>query len=92
MYTLKNCLSDNLNLMKRSKYLNLVLVLIFQFFVVIAVAEMTGPSDPGGGPEAGDPPLGGGAPVGSGAVTLLLMAAAYGGKKYLDLRKQECED
>ena len=73
--------------MKRNRFINLFLILIFQLFAVTAIGEMTGPSDPGGGPETGDPPLGGGAPIGGGAAIMVVMAAAYGGKKVYDLRK-----
>jgi len=43
------------------------------------------PPDPGGDPT-GDP-VGGGSPVGSGLVILLSMGVAYGGKKFLDIKK-----
>lgn len=48
---------------------------------------MTAPVDPGGEPEGSDPPLGGGAPVGEGTIVMLIMAAAYGGKKVFELKK-----
>ena len=77
--------------MKRNRFINLFLILIFQLFAVTAIGDMTGPSDPGGGPETGDPPLGGGAPIGGGAAIMVVMAAAYGGKKVFDLKRKDKE-
>ena len=77
--------------MTRNRFINLILILIFQLFALSVVAEMTGPSDPGGGPETGDPPLGGGAPIGGGVAIMVAMAAAYGGKKVFDLKRKDKE-
>ncbi len=44
-------------------------------------------SDPVTGGNSTVPPSGGGAPIGSGIGLLVLMGAAYGGKKYYQFRK-----
>lgn len=54
------------------------------------------PPHPNGGNNpntGGNTPVGGpaGAPIGSGTVILTLLAAAYGGKKVYNLRKEEKE-
>lgn len=47
------------------------------------------PPDPSGG-GGGNPPVGGGAPIGSGLIMLLVLGAAYGGRKaYLMNKEQE---
>ena len=72
--------------MNKSKYLSFIFATLFLIFSFTAFAEMTGPEDPGGGPELGDPPLGGGAPISSGVVVLLVLGIGYGGKKVYDLK------
>ena len=78
--------------MNKSKYLSFIFATLFLIFSFTAFAEMTGPEDPGGGPELGDPPLGGGAPVGSGVAVLVLLGIGYGGKKVYDLRNTKSID
>lgn len=73
--------------MNRRKYYNLLIIILFQIFSITAIGQMTAPVDPGGEPEGSDPPLGGGAPVGEGTIVMLIMAAAYGGKKVFELKK-----
>ena len=46
------------------------------------------PEDPPQLPGGGDIPIGGGAPIGSGLVILLTLGAAYGAKKYYDIKKK----
>ena len=75
--------------MKRNRFVNLIIILIFQLFALTVVGETTGPPDPGGEPETGDPPLGGGAPVGESITMLFVMAAAYGGKKVFDQQRED---
>ena len=41
----------------------------------------------GGGPGAGNTPVGGGAPIDGGLTFLLIMGAAYGGKKIYKIRR-----
>ena len=78
--------------MNKSRYLSFIFANLFLIFSFTAFAEMTGPKDPGGGPELGDPPLGGGAPVGSGVTVLVILGIAYGGKKVYELRKKKSND
>ncbi len=71
------------------------IIAILMFFLAFSVnAQVLGPEDPNGGPEGGDDPIGGGAPIGGGSLILIGLAAAYGGKKVFDLRKnqEELED
>lgn len=75
--------------MNRRKIYNLLSICIFQAFSIVAIGQMTAPSDPGGEPVGSDPPLGGGAPVGGGTIIMLVMAATYGGKKVYKLRKND---
>lgn len=76
--------------MKKS-FLKLTAIVFFQFAVIMAFGQMTGPEDPGGEP-VGDPPLGGGAPLSGGTVILIILGAAYGGKKVYDLSKEKTEN
>jgi len=75
------------------KILSIIAVLMF-FLSFSLSAQMLGPSDPGGSPGVDDDPIGGGAPIGGGSFILMGLAAAYGGKKVYDLRKEreELED
>ncbi len=75
------------------KILSIITILMFSF-VLSVNAQMTAPSDPGGGPGVDDDPIGGGAPIGGGSLILLGMAAVYGGKKIYDFRKnmEDLED
>lgn len=75
--------------MNRRKFYNLLFICIFLVFSITAFGQMTAPIDPGGEPEGSDPPLGGGAPIGGGTIVMLVMAAAYGGKKAFELRKKD---
>ncbi len=75
------------------KVISILSVLIFTLFFAINVnAQVMGPSNPPGGPEAGDQPIGGGAPVGSGLFILLGMGAAYGSRKLYKLHKEDEEE
>ncbi len=73
------------------KYISFITVLVVILFFAIAGlnAQSMAPSDPPGGPEAGDDPIGGGAPISGGTLIILGLAAAYGGKKVYQLYKQE---
>lgn len=75
--------------MKRKKLGYLIFIAIFHLFFLTAVADSTGPPDPGGEPESGDPPLGGGAPIDGGVAIMVMMAAAYGGKKVYTMRNKK---
>ena len=77
--------------MNKRKYLNIIFIFLFQLLSIMAVGQMMGPEDPGGEPELGDPPLGGGAPLDGGAVFMVIMAAAYGGKKLYHIQKKDFE-
>ena len=71
------------------------IIAIIMFFLTFSVdAQTISPGDPGGGPSGGDDPIGGGAPLGGGSFILIGLAAAYGGKKIYDFRKnmEEIED
>ena len=74
--------------MTRKTLINILLVIIFQVFSLIAMASTKEPSDPGSGPTTGEPPLGGGAPLSGGVIIMLVLGAAYGCKKVYDLRKE----
>ncbi len=75
------------------KYIKqIVLSIVFVFAVSFAFAQTKDPGDPpGGGPGGGDPPVGGGAPIGGGTVMLLVLGAAYGGKKLFSLVSESGE-
>ncbi len=74
------------------KTLSIITILLF-FLAFSANAQEMGPSTPpGGGPIGDDTPIGGGAPIGGGSLILIGLAAAYGGKKVFDLRKNEEEE
>lgn len=75
--------------MNKRKYLNLVFLFLFQVFAVVAMGQITAPSNPGNKPTGSDPPLGGGAPLGGGTFFMIAMAAAYAGKKIVDLKNEE---
>ncbi len=74
--------------MKKIKY---IVLFSFLLFASLSFAQMDGPGNPGGDPVGSDP-LGGGAPIGSGTLILIGLAAAYGGKKLYDNRKEELEE
>jgi len=77
--------------MKKSKYLSILFIILFQVFAFTTYAQMTDPELPGGSPEdnGGGDPLGGRAPVSGGTVVLLSFAIAYGGKKIYNLINQK---
>ena len=58
----------------------IIIILTIALIPVITVAQTTSPTNPPGSPEAGTP-LGGGAPIDGGLGILLMLGAAYGGKK-----------
>jgi hypothetical protein len=67
--------------------LTIAIMLIVPLFVA---AQSDGPGNPGDEPNG--PPLGGGAPIGSGVGILILLGAAYGGKKLYHLYTDQKED
>ncbi len=76
------------------KYIKkIVLSLVFVFVASVSSSFAQGPGNPpGGGPGGGAPPVGGGAPIGGGTVMLLILGAAYGGKKVFNLFSKSEED
>ncbi len=73
---------------KHTKRLFIILLLTGMSF-----NAMTQPPPPPGGGTGGDNTSGnslnGSAPIGSEAVIFLILGAAYGGKKFYDLKKEE---
>lgn len=66
----------------------LIFTLIICFSLVVTNIFADQPPDPGtGGPGSGDIPVGG-SPIGGGLVFLLMLGAAYGGKKFLEFRNK----
>ena len=64
----------------KKKILSTLMLLAIVLFPLFTVGQMLGPENPGG------------APIGSGSLILLGLAAAYGGKKWHDLNKEELEE
>jgi hypothetical protein len=52
-------------------------------------AQTPPPPNGGGNPGSGNTPVGGGAPIAGGIGILLVLGAAYGGKKVYDYRKRK---
>lgn len=73
--------------MKKAKYIKIVAIALIAFSSITSFGQMTSPTDPGSDPVS-EPPLGGGAPVDGGVAFLLLLGAAYGGKKMLTQKKK----
>ena len=65
------------------KSIALVTITLITVNISLAQPQPNGGNDPG----VDNTPVGGGAPVGSGIGILLLLGAAYGGKKAYDFRK-----
>jgi hypothetical protein len=74
--------------MKTFKRLITATVLVFAFSALSAQSPPP-PNGNGGAPSGGNTPVGGGAPIGSGLVMLLVLGAAYGGKKVYDFGKKK---
>lgn len=70
--------------MKKLKCFTLIL---FSIFTLTSFGQMLAPEDPGGDPVT-EEPLGGGAPISSGLSILLSLAVVYGGKKVIELKKE----
>ena len=75
---------------------NIFKIIAISFIMVLAILISTPvQADPPGMPDNhgtnGDVP-GGGAPIGGGLFILLGLAAAYGGRKIYNLRKEHLED
>ena len=77
--------------MKNFKYKKYLVAFLLMFAVNFGYSQMMGPSDPTGDPEQGGA-LGGGAPIGGGVGILLVLGAAYGGRKVYQLFKEEKEE
>ncbi len=65
----------------KKKLFEIIFIICILLVPMFALAQQTGPGDPGGEPTGGDPPLGGGAPIGNGIYILLGLSAVYGGRK-----------
>lgn len=76
--------------MKKKIFTTLLIVSLIAF-PFVTMADST-PGDPPSGPSGGDIPIGGGAPIGGGSLILLGLAAAYGGKKWYESKKEELEE
>lgn len=68
-----------------------VLVLVFIFIANLAFSQ-GGPPNPPGDPGTGGGPVGGAAPIEGGIGFLLGLAAAWGGRKLYQLRKNKLEE
>ncbi len=70
--------------------------LLIVLFTLFAVAGYTQPPPPPGGSggtgNSSSNKIGGSGPVGSGLFILLGLGAAYGGKKFYDIRKSKEEE
>jgi hypothetical protein len=75
----------------KKKIYSILIILSFIALPLISMAD-TGPGNPPTGPGTGDVPIGGGAPIGGGSLILLGLAAAYGGKKWYESKKEELEE
>ncbi len=66
-----------------------ILLLAFGLFISSPVfSQKSGPPDPGSDPEiSGDTPLG--APIGGGTLIMLVLGAAYGGRKIYQMKTEE---
>lgn len=65
-----------------------VLTLLICFTLVTTTIFADLPPDPGtGGPGNGDIPVGG-SPIGGGLIILIMLGAAYGSKKFLEIRER----
>ncbi len=71
------------------KKLNLLLTAVLMLFMIISLSAQTPPHPNGGNsPGSSNIPIGGGAPIGSGIFLLIGMGAVYGGKKFINFRKE----
>ena len=71
--------------------LNILIIIFFLSISVSGIAQPP-PPPPGGSNTQGNKLDGGGAPIGGGLFILLGLAAAYGGRKIYNLRKEHLED
>ena len=76
--------------MKKIKKI-LIIVTIIMYFVPFTTVNAQ-PGNPPGGSENNGNPIGGGAPIGGGSLILIGLAAAYGGKKIYNLKKENLEE
>ena len=75
------------------KLIKIIITTAIFIFAINALSVQAGspPPPPPGHSTTGNVP-GGGAPIGSGVVILLVLGAAYGGKKVYDFRKKRGEN
>ena len=68
--------------MTHIKFKKFLLAILLIFAVTFSFSQVLAPADPpGGGPGLDDTPVGGDAPIGGGVGILLVLGAAYGGRK-----------
>lgn len=70
---------------------NTIKTIIIAIFVSAPLFILAQPSHPNGGsaPTGGNTPVGGGAPIASGLGILVVLGAAYGGKKVYDFKNKQ---
>jgi hypothetical protein len=66
-----------------------IALLIFALFISLAVSAQMAPhpDQNGDGSDVGGGVVGGGAPIGGGLITMLVLGAAYGGKRLYKMTK-----
>lgn len=74
------------------KKYTIITLLTFALVFVVNIAFSQGPPNPPGDPGTGGGPVGGAAPIEGGIGFLLGLAAAWGGRKLYQLRKNKLEE
>ena len=66
---------------------SILIISSFLVFPLIMMAQTPPHPNGGGGPGSGNTPVGGGAPIDGGLTIMLILGAAYSGKKIYKLKK-----
>jgi len=78
--------------MTHINYKKYLLAFILMIAVSFTYSQQLGPGDPNGDPEGDQDPVGGGAPIGGGVGILLVLGAAYGGRKVYKYFSEDAEE
>ncbi len=75
----------------KKKIYSTLLISALMMLPLFSISQMRDPGSPGGDPSGGGGGVGNSAPIGSGIGILIVLGAAYGGKKLYHLYQEDGE-